>query len=74
MNNNKLTTNKLTNYRLNRQLFTIIEDIEQPVYSYVNKNTNLDYLLNFYKKQKNKKKLYELSNKNNLLCLFNEFI
>lgn len=73
MNNNKLTTNKLTNYRLNRQLFTIIEDIEQPVYSYVNKNTNLDYLLNFYKKQKNKKKLYELSNKNNLLCLFNKF-
>lgn len=64
----------MNNNKLNRDLFSIIENIEAPTYSYVKKGTNLNSLLNFYKKQKNKKKYNELSNTNNLLCLFKEFI
>ena len=69
-----MDNNKLINYKLNRELFSIIENIDAPIYSYVKKGTNLNSLLNFYKKQKNKKKYYELNKKNNLLCLFKEFI
>jgi len=65
---------KLINYKLNRDLFSIIENIEAPVYCYVEDKNSLSSLLNFYKKQKSKKKYYELSNKNRLLCLFNKFI
>ena len=64
----------LTNYKLNRSLFNIIENIDEPVYCYVEDKNSLNGLLHFYKKQKSKKKYYELSNKNRLLCLFNKFI
>ena len=63
---------KLTNYRLNRSLFSLIEHLDTPVY--IEDKTNVNNLLDFYIKQKNKKKYYELSNKNTLLCLFNKFI
>ena len=64
----------LTNYKLNRSLFSIIENIDAVVYCYVEDKNSLNGLLNFYKKQKSKKKYYELSDKNRLLCLFNKFI
>ena len=65
---------KLTNYKLNRSLFSIIENIDAQVHCYVEDKNSLKCLLHFYKKQKSKKKYYELSNKNRLLCLFNKFI
>ena len=63
---------KLTNYRLNRSLFSLIEHLDTPVY--IEDKTNVNNLLDFYIKQKNKKKYYELINKIKLLCLFNKFI
>lgn len=64
----------LTNYKLNRSLFSLIQNIDAQVCCYVEDKSSLNGLLNFYKKQKSKKKYYELSDKNRLLCLFNKFI
>tara|TARA_B100001175_G_scaffold300053_1_gene291964 strand:- start:901 stop:1110 length:210 start_codon:yes stop_codon:yes gene_type:complete len=65
---------KLTNYKLNRDLFSLIENIETPVYCFIEDINSLGKLTNFHTKQKSKKKYYDLSNTNKLLSLFNKFI
>lgn len=61
----------LDNYLYNIQLY-----IKKPVYYYndINSDFRLDNLTNFYIKQKNKKKYYELSKKYKSISYFNKFI
>ena len=69
-----MTKLEIKNYKLNRELYTIIDNLESPVYSYVKNKNGLDNLTNFYRKQTSKKKYYDLSKNNKLLNLFNKFI
>ena len=64
----------LTNYKLNNELYSLIRNLETPVYCFVKDKTSLENLTNFHTKQKNRKIYYNLSNTNNLLKLFNKFI
>jgi|TARA_B110000285_G_C14591790_1_gene366734 hypothetical protein len=65
---------KLTNYKLNDDLFSLIENIETLDSCFIKNINSLDKLTNFHTKQKSKKKYYNLSNTNKLLSLFIKFI
>lgn len=65
---------KLTNYKLNNDLYSLIENIETPVFCFIKDISSLGNLTNFHQKQKSRKIYYDLSNTSNLLKLFNKFI
>ena len=64
------------NQYLDSYLHNIQRYIKKPIYYYndIHSDFKLNNLINFYIKQKNKKKYYELSKKYKLISYFNKFI